>query len=58
MHSLTKLPKNKFKCFQCRAIFPQQQGEWIDWDSMQVHLCHGCNKLTKLKPERSEALGR
>ncbi len=53
MQSATKLPKNRFKCFQCRLIFSQRDGDWFIWDSMQVHLCQPCNKLTEKKPERA-----
>jgi hypothetical protein len=48
-----KLGKNQFKCFHCRLIFPQRDGDWFNWKSMQVHLCFGCNKITEQRPERA-----
>ncbi len=50
----TKLFKNQFKCFQCRLIFAQRDGDWFTWDTMQVHLCRGCNKKTEKRSERGE----
>lgn len=47
-----KLPRNMFKCFQCREIFTQRDGAWIDWNSIQVHLCHSCDKQTENREER------
>lgn len=52
----TKLPRNQFRCFHCRLIFAQRDGDWFNWNSMQVHLCKGCNKLTEQRPERAESL--
>jgi hypothetical protein len=49
----SKLPKNKFKCFRCRLIFAQRDGDWVNWESMQVHLCKSCDSLTLKSPERS-----
>lgn len=53
--STTKLSKNQFKCFQCRMIFAQRDGDWVNWENMQVHLCRRCDKLTEKKPERAKA---
>ncbi len=47
-----KLAKNKFKCFQCRLIFAQKDGDWFIWDSMQVHLCRDCDKLRVQRSQR------
>jgi hypothetical protein len=52
------VPKNQFRCFHCRNVFPQRDGDWHSWKSMEVHLCHGCDKLTADRPERSSAPGR
>jgi phage FluMu protein Com len=49
-----KLSKNQFRCFHCRRVFAQRDGDWINWDSMQVHLCNSCNKLTAKRPERPQ----
>jgi hypothetical protein len=52
--SVTAKPgRNQFKCFQCRVIFSNKDGDWFHWDSMQVHLCRKCDKETEKKPERS-----
>lgn len=48
-----KLPRNTFKCFQCRALFNQREGTWIDWDTMQVHLCDPCERTTKDHEDRA-----
>jgi hypothetical protein len=48
-----KAGRNQFKCFQCRKIFATKDGEWRDWNEMQVHLCFGCDKQTLDKPERN-----
>lgn len=53
--TMTKLAKNQFKCFHCRLVFAQRDGDWFNWDSMQVHLCKRCDQLTEHKPERSES---
>ncbi len=47
-----KLARNQFKCFQCRLVFAQRDGDWFNWDSMQVHLCKSCEKQTEKRPER------
>ncbi len=47
--------KFRFKCFHCRNVFAQKDGDWIDWESMQVHLCRPCTKLTEHRPERNQA---
>ena len=52
----TKLPRNHFKCFQCRLVFAQRDGDWFVWDSMQVHLCRKCNKLTEKRSERADSV--
>jgi hypothetical protein len=49
----SKLSRNQFKCFQCRLVFLQRDGEWFNWESMQVHLCKDCDKLTEERPERA-----
>ena len=46
--------KNQFKCFQCRAIFANRDGDWFDWDGMQVHLCRQCDKSTRASSERAK----
>jgi hypothetical protein len=50
----SKLAKNQFKCFHCRLVFAQRDGDWFIWDSMQVHLCKSCERLTEKRPERSQ----
>ncbi len=55
MHTPTKFSKKQFKCFHCRLIFAQVDGDWVNWAQMQVHLCNDCDVLTKKKPERSFA---
>jgi hypothetical protein len=52
-YTTARLPKNHFKCFSCRQLFNQRAGDWFHWDTIQVHLCYGCNQKTKLAPERS-----
>jgi hypothetical protein len=49
----SKPGKNQFKCFHCRAVFSSKLGDWFNWDSMQVHLCRGCDKLTAEDPQRN-----
>ncbi len=49
----SKLARNQFKCFHCRLVFIQRDGDWFNWDSMQVHLCQTCEKLTEKRPERA-----
>jgi hypothetical protein len=44
--------RNEFKCFNCRTIFSNKDGDWYAWNSMEVHLCNPCDKLTKNKAER------
>lgn len=41
-----KLAKGTFKCFQCRKIFQTKDGDWFDWNQMQVHMCWSCDKAT------------
>lgn len=48
-----KLPKNHFRCFHCRLVFAQRDGDWFNWQTMQVHLCKPCEKETKTRPERA-----
>lgn len=50
---ITKAAKNQFRCFHCQLVFAQRDGDWFNWESMQVHLCQPCNKLTEQRPERS-----
>jgi hypothetical protein len=45
--------KNQFKCFHCRHVFAKKDGDWFNWDQMQVHLCNTCDKSTKQTPQRS-----
>ncbi|MCM2322152.1 MAG: hypothetical protein NDJ90_02715 [Oligoflexia bacterium] len=47
-----KAGKNQFKCFHCRQVFANKDGDWFDWDQMQVHLCKGCERLTAKAPQR------
>lgn len=49
----SKLAKNQFKCFHCRLVFAQRDGDWFNWETMQVHLCKACDKLTEKRPERA-----
>lgn len=53
LRAVSKLPKGQFKCFHCRLLFTQRDGDWVDWDSQQVHLCKGCDKKTVNDPNRS-----
>lgn len=52
----SKLPKNQFKCFHCRLVFSKREGDWFDWDKMQVNLCKPCDKSTEERPERARKL--
>jgi hypothetical protein len=45
--SEAKAGKNQFKCFVCRGIHPNKDGNWHDWEQMQVHLCRACDKSTQ-----------
>jgi hypothetical protein len=47
-----KLAKQEFKCFHCRLVFKRKDGDWFNWEHMQVHLCRGCEKKTKGQSER------
>jgi hypothetical protein len=47
-----KVGRNQFRCFHCRLIFAQRDGEWFDWNQMQVHLCRSCDKITEKEPQR------
>jgi len=49
-----KLARGEFKCFHCRKVFPGKDGDWFDWDSMQVHLCKSCEKATAKAPQRAK----
>jgi hypothetical protein len=49
----TRVPKNQFKCYHCRNLFAQREGDWFHWGNMQVHLCLSCSAATKGRPERS-----
>jgi hypothetical protein len=51
----TKLAKNQFKCFECRMVFAQRDGDWYGWNQIEVHLCRDCSKLTEKRPEREGA---
>ncbi len=48
-----KVGRNQFKCFHCRLIFAQRDGDWFNWDQIQVHLCKKCDKLTQEDVPRS-----
>lgn len=52
----SKLARNQFKCFHCRLVFAQRDGDWFNWESMQVHLCKSCERLTEKRPERASNL--
>ncbi len=52
-----KAGKGQFKCFHCRQIFAMKDGDWVDWDSMQVHLCRTCEKKTADEPQRAQGEG-
>lgn len=54
----SKLARNQFRCFHCRQVFAQRDGDWFDWESIQVHLCKSCDTLTKKRPERFLAAQR
>lgn len=56
MPVVTKLSKNQFKCFHCRSVFAQRDGNWFDWNDMQVHLCNKCDKITRKQDERPQSL--
>ncbi|MCC7442704.1 MAG: hypothetical protein IT285_13800 [Bdellovibrionales bacterium] len=49
----SKLQKNQFKCFHCRKVFAQRDGNWFAWGMMQVHLCWNCDKATAKRAERA-----
>ena len=53
-----KLGKNQFKCYHCRLVFSTKDGDWFDWEQMQVHLCRSCAKLTEKKPQRGPEKAR
>ncbi len=55
MNTEIRLPRGQFKCYHCRLLFAQKDGSWFDWETMQVHLCKTCNKLTERRPERKQA---
>ncbi len=48
----SKPGRNQFKCFHCRLVFSAKEGDWYTWNTIEVHLCNNCEKLTKAKPER------
>lgn len=50
-----KMAKGTFKCFHCRGTFTSKDGDWYDWNQMQVHLCHSCEKATVKDPARPKA---
>lgn len=50
----SKLAKNRFRCYQCRQVFAQRDGDWFNWETLQVHLCKSCDRLTKNRSERTE----
>lgn len=49
----TKLARNQFRCFHCRRVFSNRDGSWVNWSTMQVHLCKPCNQVTAKAPERA-----
>jgi hypothetical protein len=51
-----KAGKGQFKCYKCRKIYQARDGDWYNWESMEVHLCHKCEKETKGKDERSNTV--
>jgi len=53
-----KAGKNQFKCFHCRNICADKEGDWFDWDSMQVHMCKKCDLETRKSKERSHKNSR
>jgi hypothetical protein len=48
------LSRNQFRCFQCRLVFAQRDGDWFYLGEMQVHLCRGCEKISKKETERAD----
>lgn len=50
----TKISKTTFNCYHCRLATPRREGNWFDWDGMQVHLCPTCDKLTEKRKERCQ----
>ena len=53
-----KMGKGQFKCFHCRNIYPQKDGSWHHWNSMEVHLCKTCDRTTKERAERRASQAR
>jgi len=47
-----KALKGQFKCYSCRKIYPNRDGDWHNWEQMQVHLCRNCEKTTKENGQR------
>jgi hypothetical protein len=52
--SAPKIGKGQFKCFHCRKVYLQKDGDWHRWQSMEVHLCKGCESKTRTSPERKD----
>ena len=50
---LTSKPKSHFNCFYCKLSTPRLDGNWVNWNEMQVHLCPKCDRLTKHNVERA-----
>jgi hypothetical protein len=50
---LAALAKGQFRCFRCRKVYMMKDGDWHHWQSMEVHLCRGCDKDTRNAPERA-----
>ncbi len=50
---VSSIGKNQFKCFHCRHLFNKKDGQWMNWEQMQVMLCKDCDKVTAKAPERS-----
>lgn len=49
----TKHSKSHFKCFNCRLVTSRRDGDWVNWNEMQVHLCPPCVKATATYKERA-----
>jgi hypothetical protein len=49
--TLPKIGRNQFRCFHCRLVFAQKDGDWFDWNHKQIHLCRKCEKVKAKSPE-------
>lgn len=52
------MSKSQFRCFHCRLVVSRREGNWFDWDTMQVHLCPACDKATRGFSERTHETTR